>query len=115
LQAEGKRRWTLEGARAVMAEVRRRTEHAVEQSQALLAQREKLAERSPDRARIDARVRRVVDHWAREMEALGAEVKGLWLIDFDNGRGYYCWKWPEQELAYFHAYEEGFAGRMRIQ
>ena len=28
---------------------------------------------------------------------------------------YYCWKWPEEELAYFHGYEEGFGGRVRIQ
>ena len=45
--------------------------------------------------------------------ALGADVKGLWLVDFDTGAGYYCWKWPEEELAYFHGYEEGFAGRAR--
>ena len=49
------------------------------------------------------------------MEALGLDVKGLWLVDFDNGSGYYCWRWPETELAYFHGYEEGFAGRVRIQ
>jgi hypothetical protein len=49
------------------------------------------------------------------MEALGLEVKGLWLVDFDNGSGCYCWQWPEEELAFFHGYEEGFAGRTRIQ
>ncbi len=49
------------------------------------------------------------------MEALGVEVKGLWLVDFDNGSGYYCWRWPERELAFFHGYDEGFAGRTRIQ
>ena len=52
---------------------------------------------------------------AREMEVLGADVKGLWLVDFDSGAGYYCWQWPEQELAFFHTYDEGFAGRTRIQ
>ena len=40
---------------------------------------------------------------------------GLGLIDFDNGSGYYCWRWPETDLAYFHGYEEGFGGRIRIQ
>jgi hypothetical protein len=49
------------------------------------------------------------------MEALGLEVKGLWLVDFDNGSGYYCWRWPEEDLAYFHGYDEGFDGRVRIQ
>jgi hypothetical protein len=49
------------------------------------------------------------------MEALGLEIKGLWLVDFDNGSGYYCWRWPEPALEYFHGYEAGFAGRARIQ
>jgi len=25
----------------------------------------------------------------------GLEVKGLWLVDFDNGSGYYCWRYPK--------------------
>jgi hypothetical protein len=74
------RSWSLEGARAVLPDVRSRTERAVE-----------------------------------EAERLGAEVKGVWLVDFDNGSGYYCWRWPEEKLEYFHAYEDGFAGRTRIQ
>jgi hypothetical protein len=56
----------------------------------------------------------VIERWTREMEALGAEVKGLWLIDFDSGAGYYCWRWPEPDF-FFHGYEEGFAGRVPIQ
>ena len=60
-------------------------------------------------------MRRAVSHWARSMEALGLEVKGLWLVDFDNGSGYFCWRWPEEELAFFHGYEDGFDGRLRIQ
>ena len=46
---------------------------------------------------------------------MGIEVKGLWLIDFDNGSGYYCWQYPEESLQYFHGYEEGFGGRVKLQ
>ena len=63
----------------------------------------------------DARIRDVVSRWIRAMEALGVEVKGPWLVDFDNGQGYYCWRWPEERLEHYHGYEEGFAGRIRIQ
>ncbi|MBI3607499.1 MAG: DUF2203 family protein [Nitrospirae bacterium] len=48
------------------------------------------------------------------MVQLGCEVKGLWLVDFDNGEGYYCWKYPEDELEYFHEYTSGFSGRTKI-
>ena len=58
---------------------------------------------------------RIVQDWASEVMSLGIEVKGLWLVDFDNGSGYYCWKYPEASLEYFHGYEEGFDGRLPLQ
>src|SRR5687768_1413170 len=62
-----------------------------------------------------AELDRIVGDWARALLDKGLEVKGLWLVDFDNGSGYYCWRHPEPALQYFHSYEEGFSGRMRIQ
>ncbi len=99
-----KRSWTLESARGFLPEIRRRTERAVSRTDEIAAS-----------SGSDAEVASVLDRWAREMEALGVEVKGPWLVDFDSGAGYYCWRWPEEELAYFHAYDEGFDRRTRIQ
>ena len=59
-------------------------------------------------------VEAVVTRWANEVMNMGIDVKGLWLIDFDNGSGYYCWQYPEEGLQFFHTYEEGFRGRTRI-
>jgi hypothetical protein len=113
MEEAGERRWSLEGARAVLDDVRARTERAVEQAEALVRERER-ADVNARRA-IDGRIQAIVSRWSREIEALGAEVKGVWLVDFDNGSGYYCWRWPEPALEYFHGYEEGFEGRTRIQ
>jgi hypothetical protein len=109
-----KKSWTLAAARALIPDVRERTERAVAEVARLEAERDALRP-GPSRAEIDERIQESVQRWAREMEALGADVKGLWLVDFDSGAGYYCWQWPEEELAYFHTYEEGFGGRARIQ
>ena len=38
----------------------------------------------------------------------------LWLVDWDNGDGYYCWRFPEETVSFFHSYEEGFGGRLPI-
>jgi hypothetical protein len=107
--------WSLEGARALLPDVRKRTAAAVAAVEALLEQRETGKRATLSAEQIDARIGELTADWARAMEALGLDVKGLWLVDFDNGNGYYCWRWPETELAYFHGYEEGFAGRSRIQ
>jgi hypothetical protein len=113
VERPGERRWSLEGARAVLPDVRERTERAVLETDALVRARASASGEAVQA--IEARIQAVVLRWAREVEALGAEPKGVWLVDFDNGSGYYCWRWPEPALQYFHGYEEGFAGRTRIQ
>jgi hypothetical protein len=114
--AEDERRcWSLTTARAMVGEVRRRTAEAVEAVEALEARRGRVAGDAAARVALEQELTRAVGSWVRAMEALGVEVKGAWLVDFDNGRGYYCWRWPEERLEYFHGYDEGFAGRVRIQ
>ena len=56
----------------------------------------------------------IIQEWADGVLKLGIEVKGLWLIDFDSGSGYYCWQYPEPSLQYFHGYEDGFGGRIKL-
>jgi hypothetical protein len=53
----------------------------------------------------------VVKRWVRKMERLGLVVQGLWLVDFDTGEGYLCWKYPELRIGHFHDYTSGFSGR----
>jgi hypothetical protein len=65
-------------------------------------------------AELVPRFREVVAAWSDSITGLGIEVKGLWLIDFDSGSGYYCWKHPEPSLQFFHGYDEGFDGRVQL-
>jgi hypothetical protein len=109
------RRWTLDAAREMLADVRERTARAVAEAEALAEERSQHAGDPARQGELADRIETVVLRWAREMEALGLEVKGLWLVDFDSGAGYYCWHWPEERLEFFHGYDEGFAGRARIQ
>ncbi len=109
------RQWTLEGAREVLPDVRLRTEKAVSEVESLLARRDSEASNPSAAQEIESEIRRAVGDWVRAMEAIGLEVKGLWLVDFDCGTGCYCWRWPEPKLEYFHDRDAGFDGRIRIQ
>ena len=58
---------------------------------------------------------RIIARWSAKISRMGVVVKGLWLVDFDMGRGYYCWKYGEEEIRYYHTYEDGFAGRVPLE
>lgn len=53
----------------------------------------------------------LIQKWQNKVERLGLKPKGLWLVDFDYGDGYFCWKFPETEIKYAHGYKDGFTGR----
>lgn len=57
----------------------------------------------------------IVKRWVAKMERLGLVVKGLWLVDFDTGDGYICWRFPELKLGYYHGYQDGYAARRPLR
>ena len=107
--------FSLEEARALLPRVRALTADAVIRADALAEELQRLPEQDPAHAELSDTLRDIVNGWADAVRALGIEVKGLWLVDFDNGEGYYCWKYPEETIAHYHGYDEGFAGRISIQ
>lgn len=96
-----KRIFSYEQAAALLPEVRRLTRDAVTRLEESVSEEGDTSDH-------------IVTEWAESILAMGIEVKGLWLVDFDSGGGYYCWKHPEPALEFFHGYEEGFGGRVRL-
>ncbi|MFN3453991.1 MAG: DUF2203 family protein [Pseudobdellovibrio sp.] len=64
---------------------------------------------------LQNRINEHIERWQNKLERLGVKPKGLWLADFDNGEGYYCWKYPETQIMYRHGYQDGFTGRILIE
>ncbi len=72
-------------------------------------------EEDPEREEIEQIIRMVINDWAEVIRGFGAEPKGLWLVDFESGEDfYYCWQYPEEQIAFMHTREAGFAGREPI-
>lgn len=106
--------FTYEEALESFPAVRDLTAAAVRQVEAAVNRAESQEEGGELQDEIERACERVVQAWSLEIQRLGCEVKGLWLVDWDCGDGYYCWKYPEETVCYFHGYDEGFAGRMAI-
>ncbi len=108
--------FTLKEAAVLLPAVQETTAKAVKEVSVLAAQMIALREGEAERRGFyQSEQSKIITKWAQEINELGAEVKGLWLVDFDNGDGYYCWQYPEETISFFHGYTEGLGGRTRIK
>ena len=110
----GRRIFTYDEALSTFPLVRDLTAAAVRQIEALTNGAGSHEEPDARREDLEEAQERIVRAWAREVAAIGCEVKGVWLVDWDSGDGYYCWRFPEPSISHFHTYDEGFAGRIPL-
>ncbi len=109
------RRFTLEETRRLLPLIERITQNAVGQF-LVLEEKLKHHQNEPERwKQIEAEIGDLLNRWSHKIMHLGALPKGIWLVDFDNGQGYYCWRYGDREILYFHGYQEGFSGRVAVQ
>ena len=109
-----KRIFSLEEAQALLPKVQEMTEQSVAAATIVEFQLAALKGAAKRRAELEQEYFSIINQWAETVHHLGCEAKGLWLVDFDNGEGYYCWKYPEASLDYFHDYSSGYSGRTKI-
>lgn len=110
-----KKIWTLEEAREVLPLVRDITrEYYIKASVLADDIRNKLLPENVLEAK-EEEISEIVKHWTNEILAMQIDVKGLWLVDFDHGSGFYCWTWGEEDVLYKHGYFEGFRSRKLIE
>ena len=112
--AEHQRIFTYEQALDTFPAVRDVTKRAVQEVQGLYNRVQSRDELERRREELDSSAATIIETWTDQITALGCEVKGLWLVDWDCGDGYYCWRYPEESIGFFHTYEDGFQGRVPI-
>lgn len=109
------RSFSLDQAQDLLPLIYRVTEESAKKTKYLMLCIEALPDKKSERAvEIQEQINDIIDRWQNKIERLGAKPKGLWLADFDNGNGYYCWKFPEVKILYKHGYQDGFTGRILI-
>jgi hypothetical protein len=107
--------FTLADARETLPVVRRITKEYILLVEQKMHQLQSLGlERNEKSLALEQEVNDLVVAWQKKIRKLGAQPKGLWLVDFDSGSGFYCWKYPETELNHWHRYEDGYSKRQPI-
>lgn len=85
-----------------------RVESLIERLDALNGENEQVV------TQIEKQVNELIQDWQNKVQKLGALPKGLWLADFDAGDGYFCWKFPERNIEYWHGYSDGYSKRVLV-
>lgn len=111
LPRDDHRVFTLGEAQALFPLVNRLTREAYDSLEPVRHRLEVTLPGDPALREAEAEYERIVRRWVGKMDRLGLAVRGLWLVDFDTGDGYLCWRFPELRIAHYHGYQEGFDNR----
>ena len=109
------RYFTLADANETLPLIQRITADSSQKLQIVRCELRNLLPNDPRVAGVEVRYEKIVKKWISKMERLGVIAKGLWLVDFDTGDGYLCWKYPELKVSHYHEYTGGFATRQPIK
>lgn len=107
--------FNLAEAQELFSLVRSITQTAFEELVPMRKQLETMIPSNPQLPAMERRYEVIVKRWVSKMERLGLRVKGLWVVDFDTGDGYLCWKYPELKLSHYHDYSQSFSDRRTLE
>lgn len=109
--------YSVESAREILPLVYKITSEIDEEMQTLKGQisAAQQLEDLQKSQQLEESAQALLERWESKVLKLGLAPKGMWLVDFDMGRGYFCWKYPELDIKFWHGYNDGFSGRRPIE
>lgn len=111
-----KRVFTIEEAEQLLPIIFRLTDEAAKEVRYQMNRLKAISNPDSEIAQlIETEINQIVQVWQTKIEKLGARPKGMWLADFDNGEGFFCWKFPETKINHWHGYQDGFSARIMIR
>lgn len=109
------RMFSLREAEELFPLVRSITDAAWHELEPVRHRLEAMVPTNPRIREVEREYEAIVKRWMAKMSRLGLVVKGLWLVDFDTGDGYLCWKFPELRIGHYHNYHEGYTARRPLR
>lgn len=106
--------FSFDEAKAILPVIFRLTKSAADLVKDLLRELDGLDATSRVAQELEAKASQLIEEWQEKVRKLGGVPKGIWIVDFDAGNGYFCWKYPEPTLLYWHRYQDGFGRRVEL-
>lgn len=100
-----RRTFTREEAEDLLPVVRRITEKVSQEIADLQEQIRYVPHTEQLYHRLYSQIELSVRRWAIKISKLGCEPRGMWLVDFDSGSGWFTWRLGDEGLAFFHSHE----------
>ena len=101
-----RRQFTQGEAEELLPILRRITEAADSRAREIHEQLRWVPREEPLAARLQGDLDLVVRRWAIKVSRLGCAPRGVWLVDFDAGDGWYSWRYGDEQLSFFHPHGE---------
>lgn len=113
----GQQIFTVEQSRSLIGLVFKITKEAAALADPILSELDRLSRLGDTETAkvLEEDLNKIIVRWHEKIRRLGAHPQGLWLVDFDCGRGFLCWKYPEPDIMYWHEYDGGFTNRKPIE
>ena len=106
--------FTHDEAQELLPIIFRITKAYSQKAEVLLARLEAIGSQEILTTSLESQVNQLIQEWQNKVQKLGALPKGLWIADFDSGDGYFCWKFPERSIQFWHKYSDGFSKRVQV-
>lgn len=97
-----RRTFTHDEACTLLPIVKRITDRAAARFDEIREQLQWTPAEEPLGKRLQQDLDGVVRRWAVKVSQLGCEARGIWLVDFDAGNGWFSWRYGDDELVFFH-------------
>ncbi|MCB1197844.1 MAG: DUF2203 family protein [Bdellovibrionota bacterium] len=107
------KKFTLAGARQFISRIEGITFVAFARAQPLFEELKK-PEGIRDKKEVTQELHEIVTLWSEQIMYFGAMTRGLWMVDFDTGEGFYTWVYGEADITSYRTYDQSFEQRTPI-
>ncbi len=106
ISIHSKKKFTQTEAESLLPVVRRITERAATAITDLESQLKFVPRGEPLHGRMQRNMESIISQWADKVMRLGCSPVGLWVVNFEAGKGCFSWRYGDEGLNHFTSHRK---------